>query len=138
MAWKDLIQRNLGWKIVSLILAAVVWLTLQSAAGKRFGFAQSLALIVPTREFIRHPVNLLTAKDDARRFRLDPSEVDIMVRGERLKLQNLSPKAIQAAVDVTRAPDSADFTAKVEVFGPPDVTIVQVSPAEVHVQRLQP
>src|SRR6476660_8896793 len=134
MAWKDFLQRNLGWKITSLILAAVVWLTLQSDGGKRFGFAQSLALIVPTREFIRHPVNLLTAKDETRRFRLDPSEVDLVVRGERLKLQNLSPKAIQAVVDVTRASDSSDFTAKVEVFGPPDVTIVQVIPAEVRVQ----
>jgi YbbR domain-containing protein len=138
MAWRDLIYHNLGWKIVSLVLATVVWLTFQSDAGKKFGFAQSLTLMAPSREFIRHQVNVITSNSDTRRFKIEPSAVDITVRGERTALQNLSPKEIQAVVDVTRLPDATESSAKVDVYVPSGLTVVQVLPSDVRVVPLQP
>jgi YbbR domain-containing protein len=140
MAWRDLIQRNLGWKLVSLFLAAGVWVTFtyQADARKRFTLVQSFSLMTPTREFIRHPIKVVADSRESGRFRLDPPEVDITVKGERIALQALAAKEVQAIVDLSNVPENQQVTNNVQIYLPPDVTLVEITPPSVRIERLKP
>jgi hypothetical protein len=124
---RELLLRNLGWKMLSLGLAVAIWLTVKTAINERGG-AQSV------RTFSDIPAQIVSGTTDVRAFRVTPDVVSVTVRGRPEVIGVLSEREIHAFVDTTSTDISQNFTRRVEVATPIGITIVRVDPVEVAVE----
>jgi hypothetical protein len=124
---RELLLRNLGWKMLSLGLAVAIWLTVKTAINERGG-AQSV------RTFDNIPAQIVSSSADVRTFRVIPDKVSITVRGRPEVISALNEREIRAFVDVTSADFSQNFNRRVQVATPIGITIILVDPFEVAVE----
>lgn len=122
---RELLTRNLGWKMLSLGLAVAIWLTVNTAINEG---AQSV------RTFNDIPAQIVSGVTDVRTFRIVPDRVSITVRGRPEIIGVLTHREIHAFVDVTTADVSQNFNRRVQVATPIGITIVRVEPLEVAVE----
>jgi YbbR domain-containing protein len=120
-------------KLFSLVLALLFWLTVSFAIRQKE--VSPLSLPNATTElhtFSILPVVVLSSAAEARNIKINPSTVEVTVRGKPELLANLESKDIRAIVDVTgiKAPGA---TKRIEISVPAGVTYVRVLPAEVQV-----
>ena len=73
MLLHDYIFENLRWKLAALLLAVLAWFSIQLAMRKGFGNWRAQTLR-------NQPVQVLTAPSDLRAFRIDPAEVEVVLR----------------------------------------------------------
>jgi hypothetical protein len=123
---RELLLRNLGWKMLSLGLAVAIWLTVKTAINERG--TQSV------RTFINIPAQIVSSTTDVRTFRVVPDVVSVTVRGRPEVIGVLSEREIHAFVDATAADISQNFNRRVQVATPIGITIVRVDPVEVTVE----
>jgi hypothetical protein len=105
MALRDYILERFWLKLFSLILATLIWFTVDSTnrpegrgiAG--WGRGDRIELV--------RPVRLLVLPTTRRSFKIEPVEVRITVRGKPADLDRLGPSDVQAQVNLTDAIDSA-------------------------------
>ncbi len=129
---RDLIFRDFWLKLFSLALAVLIWVTVsfaQSGEGRNF-FANRA---VPEQTYYNIPVLVMSSAADVRSFRVNPSEVEVTVRGETKLLHGLQAKDIRALVDLTDIESARGLHKRIEVTTPPGVTFVQAVPDEVEV-----
>ena len=128
----NIVTRDLGWKLFSLALAIVIWITVKTASdeGTRSG---GILKQWDRREFSDQPVLVLSAAADVRQFKVAPDNVDIVVSGPPDIVAALQEKDVHVAVDLTQITSAQDLRKRVDVSTPPGVTVVSVSPAEVDV-----
>jgi YbbR domain-containing protein len=133
MAWPKPITHNLGWKVISVVLAALIWLALDSGLPDRFK-------PVDQRAFSQLPIVVMTAAKDERVFQVAPRAAEVTLSGEREVLANLRARDIQVFVNLTDPADAAGRRKRVQVHTPPGVTLVQVTPEDViiHTEAVQP
>ncbi|MFO1512507.1 MAG: hypothetical protein U1F83_06270 [Verrucomicrobiota bacterium] len=124
--FRDLLLKNIGWKMLSLGLAVAIWLTVKTAINERG--AQSV------RTFINIPTQILSSTSDVRTFRVVPDVVSVTVRGRPEVIGVLNEREIHAFVDTTSADISQNFTRRVQVATPIGITIVRVDPVEIAVE----
>jgi YbbR domain-containing protein len=122
---RNLVLEDFWLKLFSLVLAVLIWLTVTFASQKEAWTDQ--------RVFSRLPVTILAAAEDVHNFRVSPSEVDIIVQGDRKILQNLQGKDIRAMVDLTGVTAAQDLRKRIEVSVPAGITHIRVAPEEVQV-----
>jgi hypothetical protein len=143
MGWRQLVLHNLGWKIAAVALAATLWFTLRPRTEKPYQ-PPSLATGFPssrsTRELLRQPVYVLTSAPSTNPdpFKVEPREVDVTLSGHKTVLRGLSGRDLFAFVDLTDRKGAEVTTNLVRVYAPPEVTVEQVTPAKVRVERIQP
>jgi YbbR domain-containing protein len=89
-----------------------------------------------TRRF-RVPITVRTAASDPRGFRIQPSEVDITLRGERQAINELDVFQIDAFVNLVNVAEARDLHARVEVRVPTGLNVRRIEPEEVSVERLR-
>jgi len=123
---RELLLRNLGWKLLSLGLAVAIWLTVKTAINERG--TQSV------RTFPNLPAQIVSSTTDVRPFHVVPDVVSVTVRGRPEVIGVLSEREIHAFVDTTTADVSQNFTRRVQVATPIGITIVRVDPVEVTVE----
>jgi len=123
---RELLLKNLGWKMLSLGLAVAIWMTVKSASNERGG--QSV------RTFDNVPAQIVSSTTDIRAFRVTPASVNITVRGRQEVIAVLTEREIHPFVDTTTADLSQNFTRRVQVATPIGITIVRVDPVEVAVE----
>jgi YbbR domain-containing protein len=138
MPLRNLLLDNLGLKLFALVLATLIWLSIQIKIDKAIQPPTSPIGAVSERVFKRHAVSVLSDAANKAAFKLDPSEVSITVKGNITVVENLRADDIQAFVDLTELPPNLDSVSKVVVHTPPDVVLVQVVPPNVRVQRQHP
>jgi YbbR domain-containing protein len=138
MPLRNLLLDNLWLKLFALVLATLIWISIQIKINKAIQPPTSPMGAVSERVFDRHAVSVLTDAENKAAFKLDPSEVSITVKGNITVVETLLADDIQAFVDLTQPPPGPDFINKVAVHTPPDVVLVQVVPPNVRVQRLIP
>jgi hypothetical protein len=129
---RNLLVHDFWLKLFALALAVLIWLTIsfiQSGGGQNLFANRSL----PERTFLNIPVLVVSSAADVRSFKVHPSEVEIVVRGEAKLLQSLQARDIRALVDLTDIESARGLTKRIEVVGPRGVTFVQVLPEEVDV-----
>ena len=135
MRWRDLILSNLGWKLLSLVLATLAWVTINT-----FFLGETKSSPVPsplrTREFPGLPITVLTAAADLRAFKATPNEVTVTLRGSAQVLQHLQPAEIEAFVNLLDIRNDPGVHRRIHVYTPPGVTVLKVTPEEVRVQRV--
>src|SRR5580698_6694677 len=106
MAYRDYILHNFWWKLLSLLLAALTWLTIETAFKNEEKLRETPVVVGPSsRSFPSIPVTVLSSVANAGRFKVMPSTVKVEVRGSQEELESLQMQDIKAFVDVTDAGD---------------------------------
>ena len=133
MAFRDYILDRFWLKLFSFILATLIWFTVQSKVQTPFRFATNPFRTKETREISR-PVRLLTLPTNNRRFKIEPVEVRITIRGNPAVLDRLEPGEVEAQVNLTDATDSAaSYEVKARNI-PPGIQVIETVPAMVMVE----
>src|SRR5262245_24333273 len=131
MALQDWVAKDLRWKLFSLALAIVIWVTIhfRNETVTSSNFVGSWT----TRTFHDLPVLVVSAGADVRDFKVDPGTVEVTVGGRREIIEALREKEIHVMADLTDFEAARDLRKRVDVSGPPGVTFVRVTPPEVDV-----
>jgi hypothetical protein len=127
MAWHSAISRNLVWKLVSVVLACLVWMTLHSGAQNRLkpGSRQT---------FADRPISLVMLAGDERVFQVTPATVTVVLRGDLEQLKGMRPEEVEPHVSLTGIIEARELRKRVDVRVPPGVQVESVVPALVLVQ----
>jgi hypothetical protein len=119
---RDLLFKNLGWKLLSLALAAAIWLTVKTVSNET-------AALKETR-FDRLPVRIVSGSTDVRAFKVEPEFVAVIIRGRPETIERMTDAELRPFVDLTGADLDRDFRRRVDVTVPRGVTVVTVEPAD--------
>lgn len=131
MRWRDVIFNNLGWKVLSLILAMLIWATYSSDLMDRLRPGG-------LRRFSAVPVAVLTTAADGRAYRVTPDKVEIILRGAANLLQVLQASDLQAFVDLKNVRDTEGLRQKIEIHPPPGFSVARVIPPDAYVEPMPP
>ena len=133
MAPREFIFNNFGWKLVSIIVAILIWLTINSNIENSFKLPETHSSSTLSRHL---PVAVRKAPGDVRGFLITPAEVEVTIRGEERVLDNLKMSDVDVSVNLTDVTDARSFRKKVIVRTPPNVVVTKVEPDEVTVERV--
>ena len=122
---RKLVLENFWWKLFSLALAVLIWLTVTFASQKEAG--------TETRVFSNLPVSILASAEDVHNFKVSPSAVEVTVQGDPRTVQDLDGKDIRVSVDLTGVGPARDLHKPVQVSVPAGVTFRRVAPEQVQV-----
>lgn len=129
---RDFLTKDTGWKIFSLGLAIVIWLTVNSFRDDPTMTIHSLQNW-KTRTFSGLPVGVFSLASDVRAFRVHPEFVEVTVEGRPELVDALTDREIHVRVDLSEIESAVDLRQRVEVSMPPGITLVQVVPSHVDV-----
>jgi YbbR domain-containing protein len=120
------IAKDFGWKMFSVFLALVVWLTVHKI------YEEPGAATSQAREntYGDLPVLVVSGASDVHDFRVLPATVSVTVSGPPDAMAVLQADQIRATVDMTAG---KELRRKVEVSTPPSVTLVSVDQPRVSV-----
>ena len=136
MAFRDYIANHFWWKLLSLLLAALAWLTINTAFQKEESLQTSPVVTSSMRSFAMVPITLLTSTFNTNRFRTYPETVSVDIGGTANELQKLQPAQIQAFVNLTEAGDEKQFRKPIQIQLPRDFTVVSMTPTNASVERI--
>jgi YbbR domain-containing protein len=128
MIWLRKLTDNLGWKIVSVLLATLVWLLVHYNTSERFRPQR-------TRVFEAIPITVLAVPDDPRAFRFTPATARLAIRGTENALRALRPTDVQLFVNLS-ATDGIASRGNLEVHLPPGFTVISLAPTQVQIELL--
>jgi YbbR domain-containing protein len=123
---RDWLTKDIGWKIFSVILALVIWLTVHKI------YEEPGAATARAREntYGDLPVLVVSESADVHDFRVAPATVSVTVSGSPEAMSTLQANEIRATVDLTAG---KELRRKVEISTPPNVTLVSINPSRVTV-----
>lgn len=136
MALRDYIVYNFWWKLLSLLLAALTWLTIETAFKKDEAQRQSPVVTTSTRTFAAVPIILLMPTTNTNRFTVNPTTVSVEVSGTASELFSLQLQDIKAFVDVSDAGDQKQFRRPIQAQLPADLKVASLSHTNASVDRI--
>jgi YbbR domain-containing protein len=128
---RDLFFKDVGWKVISLLLAAGIWLTVHRILIESTEPVTRVGASTLTCGNL--PVTLVAASADVRGYRLLQPTVTVTVSGPPEVIGKLEPNLIHAKVDLTDADLIKPSKQPVEISVPPGVTVVSVKPTAIGV-----
>jgi hypothetical protein len=131
----DWITKDFWWKLFSLILAVVLWVTVYKI--REEPVVPAAVAGVPLT-YGSLPVLVVSRTSDVRDFRVVPGTVAVKVTGPSDVMAVLQANQIHPVVDLTDVATESNLKRRVEVSAPPGVTLVSVVPAEVDVRSPSP
>jgi YbbR domain-containing protein len=129
----DLIHRDFWLKLLSLVLAILIWLTVSFAISKEVSPLSAFSSHEPEQSYFNVPVLVILSAADVREVRVDPGEVQVTVQAEPKALLELKPREIRAQVDLTGIESTRGLRKRIEVILPSGITLSRVVPDEVEV-----
>ena len=132
MAVREIVARNLSWKLLSLFLGILVWYFM--SVGIQRGFTPFARVNSVTFEL---PVFVLTSGKIPTAYEVRPATVNVTARGRRDVVQRLSETDLVAYVDLSAVFTVTEVQRRVEVnlrWGNAETT---VEPATVRVLLLR-
>lgn len=136
MKWRNLILHNFWWKLVSLLVAVIVWSTYYLSGGTfQWGV---LTADDATSRFEGYRPRLLKRQSDPHRYQFSPEEVTFSFAGTREQLDRMTFKDIVVYVDVQDYLVGGTNSLTVQVRTPPNVKLVSVRPETLTVRRVEP
>lgn len=130
MLGRDFFVINRWQKLLSLVLATLIWLAVRT--GVSLNSPSEVGHGV--RQFDRLPLTVLTTSTDLGRYRLEPEHVTIILRGDTGVLDKVAPAEIEAFVNL--AENAPLGTRGIHVYPPSGTELVSVRPKEVLVERI--
>ena len=132
MAWNVFFRHNRWQKITALLLATLIWFTvdrkLQHGGGVR------LTLDGSTRQFERVPIRLLISHGTAERYETVPELATVTVRGDPGGLNRLRRMDLEVFASVDSIPSGGEVRQRIRVVLP-GYEIVRVVPEEVLIRH---
>jgi len=132
MTLQDIVTKDVGWKIFSVVLATVIWFTVRPVGREGAKPVNPLVGSVP-RTFTNLPVVVMSSAADVRAFRVNPDMVNVKVSGSSDVVAALTERDISVRVDLTEIESARGFQARVVVAVPPGVTFIKATPPQVDV-----
>lgn len=126
------LTHNLGWKLLSVGLAALIWMSADYAMRRPPDTGALTA--AARRTFPALPITILTTANDPRHYVVEPAEVRATFRGPPALIDRLRPSDISVFVNLTGIRDAKELRKSIEVLAPPGVTLVSLTPSEVLVR----
>jgi hypothetical protein len=124
----SVILHNFWLKFFSVALATVIWL------GIHYDIRNELSISQLNINNIRVPVATIAAADDARVFKITPSEVVVFAVGEKTALR----KGIRVYVDLTKFHSRQSAGEELHVDAPPEINVLAISPQSVAIEQVSP
>jgi len=121
---RNIVFRNFGWKLLSLGLAIVIWLTIKALSAEQ-GQTE--------RMFVNLEIKIVSGRTDVRTFRIEPTTVNITVKGRPSAVSRLVDREIHVFADLTAADLTQSFRQHLDVAVPNGITVVRFEPTEVQV-----
>jgi len=120
MALHSILAHHFWLKLLSLVLACLIWLTVKANIGTTAGEA--------TRTFVNRPVLLLTDGAEHIAMIASPNQASVTVRGPALLIQELTDQDVHVYV---RLHDRSQTTSELPVHAhvPSGATVALVTPA---------
>jgi len=118
----NFITKNPTLKIISLVLALILWVFVKSKSGGEVG------LVVPL-EFYRVPSNVIVTQ-------VTDEAINVRFNGSFMQLERLPSREIRARIDLSRArPGTNSFDILPDNFNiPRGLKVTQISPSSVKVE----
>jgi YbbR domain-containing protein len=129
---RDLITKDLGWKIFSVALAIIVWLTVQTIRREIVSGTTPLSATM-TRTFEKLPIIVVSAAADVRAVKVNPEFAQVTVNGRPESIRALTGREIHVLVDLTEIEPARDLRKRVDVSAPAGLTITHIVPADVEI-----
>ncbi len=126
---RDILIKDLGWKLFSLFLAVMIWVTVHKIL---LDSRTAEDVDAPrTNIYDNLPVQIVSEKADVQDFRVAPATVQVSVSGPREAVDQLKASQIHPTVNLTDVVITSDLHCPVEVSAPPHITITLIKPAKV-------
>src|SRR5579884_2660591 len=110
MAMRDYVLHNFWWKLLSLLLAALTWLTIRTALIREQQLRQTPVTSKGfERDFPDVPITVLTTPTNTSHFRLSPATAKVDVSGPAEQLQKLQKQDIHAYIDLSDVGDEKEL-----------------------------
>ena len=126
MPLRDYVLDKFGWKAASLVIAALIWLAVDSNNRGNLRPAKNRVL--------RLPIAVMMTAMDVRGFRVTPGTVDVTLGGEAARLERMNESDVNVFVNLKDVMEAKRLRKKVQVFTPDDVSLIKVEPEEVNVE----
>ncbi len=121
---RNILFRNFGWKLLSLALAIVIWLTIKALSAEQ-GQTE--------RMFVTLEIKIVSGTADVRTFRIEPRTVNDTLKGRPGAISRLAEREIRVFADLTSADVTQSFRQHLDVAVPNGLTVVRLEPTEVQV-----
>ncbi len=133
MRLKDLVLKDFWLKLLSLAFAVLIYVTVSTVIERETNLATDTLSIAQSRVFPALPVLVVSSAADVHDFKVQPSYVEVEVRGSPAVVSKLTEKDVRVIVELTDIKWAVGLRKRVEVSTPPGVMHVRVSPSEVEV-----
>ena len=120
---RNILFRNFGWKLLSLALAVVIWLTIKALSTDQ----------QTERMFVNLEIRIVSGTADVRTFRIEPTTANVTVKGRPGAVSRLAEREIRVLADLTTADITHSFRQHLDVAVPNGITVVRIEPTEVQV-----
>ncbi len=124
---RDWVIKDWGWKLFSLLLAVVIWLTVHGIIEP-----ENLPLAGRTSTLTYDNLTVLpvSSTSDVRFYRVSPASVKVTVSGPPEVMDQLQASQVRAEANLTGV---SGGVVPVGVITPPNITLVSVDPPDVAV-----
>ena len=136
MPLRDIVVHNFWWKLLSLLLAALTWLTIETALKREQVLRQTPVVGSYFRDFPALPVTLLTASTNTNHFRIDPSTASVRVSGPADQLQKLQEPDIHVYIDLSDIGDEKQVRRPIRADVPKELKVDNLNPANATAERV--
>jgi len=134
MPKREWITRDLTWKLFSLILAVVLWITIHNLRETPETIAPFATMTTAT--YTNLPVLAVSSGADVHNAQIAPNFVAVKVSGPADIMASLQKSDVHVLINLTGLDSARLLRRNVDVSVPPGVTLDRVSPAEVSVTIL--
>ncbi len=129
---REFLIKDLGWKLLSVALAAIIWVTVKTVSKEPPRIGRT-PVAYDTRTFTNLPIVVLSAAADVRAFKVAPAFVNVTVGGRPEAVSALTEREIHPMVDLTGIESASSLRKRVDVSTPPGITFIGVQPSQVDV-----
>lgn len=133
---RNLVSRDVWLKLFSLGLAVLTWKIVSLAIAKQVSPTAVLPIENQERTFQHIPVLVMSTAADPRIFRVDPSSIEVTVRGQSAVVTGLRDLDIRAMVDLRDIESAQNLRKRIELLTPPGITSTRPQPEEVQVSTV--
>lgn len=125
---RDWLTKDFGWKIFSVILAVVIWLTVRNV-----GVGSGGPGLLSVQKTYTNAVTAVFAGIGAQNVLIETNTVLVTVSGSPDAMAALNADSIHTTVNLTGIDSAHDLKCPVDVALPPRVTLLNVDPSDVTV-----
>lgn len=131
MALREIVTRDLGWKLLSLALAVAIWVTVNPQSHSPARPANPLPSL-GMRSFTNLPVLLVSSATEGRVVSIDPETITVTVSGRPELISAMTGQEIRVIVDLTGVESARGLRKRVDVSVPAGVALISAEPPQVN------